>query len=598
MRRAVAHDALSRKIGRVASAGIGLALICTAMPASAQTPRPLGALRLVPQGSPLPRIEPKTEPNLGKNLPNFRPLGIEGAVPNASVPVRSVAVIGATAFPEARLKAAVGSLSGGHVPLKRIEAARLRLLNLYRDHGYVLTAVSAEINGKGDLRFIVTEGRIVSVKLSRDIGPAGTLVLGFLDHLTHERPVREVSLEHWLLLAERIPGLSVTAVLQPNDAGPGALTLVADVAHKSVTGLVTADNRGFDETGPAQGLAVLDANSLTRFGEQTQLSLFHTSGGTNNFGQAQESFFVGTSGLRIGLYGGYGRAYPGGVLREINYGSRLTVFGVNATYPLLLRRGQSLDLTLRFDGTDTAISTSSSVLGSSSVNKDSIRAIRLNLQEAFTDQVFGASRPALTTASLEFSKGLTILGGSANGRPNAGRLGAQFDFWKLNAAIDRTQTLFSPWSGASVALDVGAGGQFSPDILPSPEEFYLGGTHITQGYYSGEVVGDKALYASAELQLNQPIGFRLFGRAINIASQFYAFYDWGEAWENRVPGQLQPGRNKRLASAGGGVRLHLTERLDFDLAVAHRFVTQLQPVGSGIPPLAGTAVYWGVLARY
>ena len=51
-------------------------------------------------------------------------------------------------------------------------------------------------------------------------------------------------------------------------------------------------------------------------------------------------------------------------------------------------------------------------------------------------------------------------------------------------------------------------------------------------------------------------------------------------------------------AAFGGVRFHLSQRLDFDIAAVHRFVTQLQPAGSFVPPLAGTAVYWGVLARY
>lgn len=578
--------------GLAAALGIG-----TVVPALAQTAPP-AVLRQVPQASPLPHILPKAPPNLGQTLPNFRPIGQEGAIPHASVPVRSAAVIGATAFPAATLNAAIGGLVGPSVPLARIEAARLRLVALYRAHGYVLTAVSAEINAAGDLRFIVTEGRIATVKLSRDIGPAGTLVLRFLDHLTHERPVREASLEHWLLLAEEIPGVDVNAVLQPNASAPGALTLVAEVRHQAVSGLLTADNRGFKETGPAEGLAVLDIDSLTRFGDQTQISLFHTAGGTNNFGQVSESFFVGSGGLRIGLYAGAGRPLPGGVLREIGYRGYLEVFGVNAHYPLLLRRGQSLSAKLSLDGTQNLIETASGTGGETATSSDSVRALRAGLNEAFTDDAFGGDRVGLTTASLLVSKGLPILGASANGRVNAGRLGERIDFWKLDAAIDRTQTLFSPWQAATVALEGGFGGQFTTDILPASEEFYLGGNRITQGYYSGEVIGDKALYASAELQLNTPVRFALLGRRFDLGTQFYSFYDWGETWQNR---RLAPGvrpNDHRLASFGGGARVRLTRHLDFNIEAVRRFVTQLVPAGSGVPPLSGTAVYWGVLARY
>ncbi|HQT85685.1 MULTISPECIES: ShlB/FhaC/HecB family hemolysin secretion/activation protein [Acidiphilium] len=590
---------MRRRSGWLLGQGFGLLMVAGGTVAYGQTAAPPALLNQVPQASPIPHILPKAPPNLGRSLPNFQPLGQEGAVPHAAVPVRSAAVIGATAFPASVLAHTIGPLVGPAVPLASVEAARLRLVSLYRDHGFVLTAVSAEINAGGDLRFIVTEGHIVTVKLSRDIGPVGSLVLKFLDHLTRERPVREASLEHWLLLAEEIPGVSVTAVLQRNDAAPGALTLVAEVRHQQVSGLLTADNRGFRETGPAEGLAVADVNSMTALGDQTQISLFHTSGSTNNFGQAAESFFVGASGLRIGVYAGAGRSQPSGVLREIGYKSYLEVFGINASYPLLLRRGDTLAAKLSLDGTQNLIDTASGIGGGeAATSSDSVRAIRFELNEAFTDDALGGDRVALTTASLLLSKGVSILGASANGRTNAGRVGETFTFFKLDGAIERTQTLFSPFAGATVAVQGALGGQYTPDVLPSSEEFYLGGNRIAQGYYSGEVTGDKALYASAEVQLNTPVDFTAFGRQINLGSQFYGFYDYGENWQNDKLLAGETHNNYRLASAGIGARFRLTATLEFDIEGVHRFVTRLQPVNSGVAPLSGTAVYWGVVARY
>jgi hemolysin activation/secretion protein len=581
----------------------GLSLIVVGLStgglAYGQAAAPPALLNQVPRVSPIPQLLPKAPPNLGQSLPNFRPLGQEGAVPHAAVPVRSAAVIGATAFPDTVLDHTIGTVVGPAIPLATVEAARLRLVSLYRDHGFVLTAVSAEINSSGDLRFIVTEGHVVAIKLSRNIGPVGGLVLKFLDHLTHERPMREASLEHWLLLAEEIPGVSVSAVLQRNEAAPGALTLVADVRHQTVAGLLTADNRGFHETGPAEGLAVADVNSVTALGDQTQISLFHTSGSTNNFGQAAESFFLGASGLRVGFYAGAGRAQPSGVLRQIGYKSYLEVFGVNASYPLLLRRGNTLSAKLSLDGTQNLIDTASGIGGGdAATSTDSVRALRFELDEAFTDDALGGDRSALTTATLTLSKGVSILGASANGRVNGGRVNEDLDFTKLDAAIERTQTLFSPFDGATVALQTSLGGQYTPDILPSSEEFYLGGNRITQGYYSGEVTGDKAIYADAELQLNVPVAFAAFGRQFNFGSQFYSFYDYGENWQNDKLLAGETANNYRLASAGIGARFRLTAALEFDIEGVHRFVTQLQPATSGIAPLSGTAVYWGVIARY
>ena len=54
-------------------------------------------------------------------------------------------------------------------------------------------------------------------------------------------------------------------------------------------------------------------------------------------------------------------------------------------------------------------------------------------------------------------------------------------------------------------------GQLSNDILPPAEQFYLGGTQFTRGYYSGQVAGDKALAATAELQLNTGVDLSRLG---------------------------------------------------------------------------------------
>ncbi len=540
--------------------------------------------------SPLPHIQPAPVPKLGAGLPSFQTPGTEGAVPAVAIPVHSVTVVGATAFTPAQLAALTGGLAGQSVPLPKIEAARRALVDLYRGHGFVLTTVSLDIDAAGNVRFIVVEGRIVAVKLSQDIGPAGTMVLRFLDHLTEERPLNEASLERWLLLAQQIPGISVQAVLQASSGDPGALTLVAQVSKQSVSALVTADNRAYQNAGPAEGLVVTDLNSVTAQGDQTEVSLFHTEAGTDNFGQISESFFIGDRGLRIKLYGGAGRAQPTGSLGDVHYQSFLTVFGGSLSYPLLLRRNQALNVSLHFDGTDNLIN-----IAGVRNSTDSLRVARFAGLYAWQDLWAGNSRNALNLLNLEASQGVPLFGSSADGRtaPPAGRSDAKMDFWKFTGSISRVQTLFSPFGGATVALRTEAGGQYTPFVLPSEEESYLGGSRFTRGFYSGQVVGDKALYATAELQLNTGGDFTLFHQDIPLGAQFYGFYDWGETWSN-----LTSDLNHRIESAGGGVRLGLTKNLELDGEVAERLTTRLVPAATGIAPLAETVIYWGVTAHY
>ncbi len=540
--------------------------------------------------SPLPHIMPAPTQKLGQGLPNIPQGGPETQLPPISIPVRSVSIVGATAFSSARLNRLVAGLAGRNVPLTKLAADRRALVNLYRSHGYILSTVTLDVDAAGNVRFVITEGYIADVKLSQDIGPAGTMVLGFLQHLTKHRPLNEAALERWLLLAQEVPGVSVHAVLRSNNGTPGALTLVAEVSKQTVSGLLTADNRSFDETGPAEGLVVMDLNSLTSLGDQTEFSLYHTSGNTDNFGQVSESFFIGTSGLRLKLYGGSGRAHPSGVLGSVGYQSTVNVFGGQLSYPVVLRRDQNLTVHLRLDAEQNVIMTAGSVTSS-----DSLRVARLDTQYAWQDLWFGDTRNALNVVNVEAAQGLPFLGSSADGRtaPPGGRAGAKFDFWKFDGSISRVQTLFSPWPTADVALRTEVGGQYSPAVLPSAEEFYLGGTRFTRGYYSGEVVGDKAAYATAELQLNTGKDFTVFHHDFDLGAQFYGFYDWGETWSN-LPTDL----NHRIASVGGGVRLGLTRNLELDGEVTHRLVTQLVPGSTSVAPLSDVVIYWGVTARY
>ncbi|HLB97874.1 MAG TPA: POTRA domain-containing protein, partial [Acetobacteraceae bacterium] len=137
-------------------------------PAGAQTS---GAA--VPQGSPIPRILPAPPPSVGPGAPTLPLPAPSTEVPNRPVNVTSVAVEGVTAYPPAEIAALAAGLVGPATPLPQIDAARLAILQRYRADGYVLSAVSINFNvANGQLRFIVTEGRIASVKLDGDIGPA------------------------------------------------------------------------------------------------------------------------------------------------------------------------------------------------------------------------------------------------------------------------------------------------------------------------------------------------------------------------------------------------------------------------------------------
>ncbi len=546
----------------------------------------------VPQGSPIPRVLPPAPPSVAPAPSLQLPVTPNVEVPNKPVRVDTVQVEGVTAYPEPEIAQLAAGLMGPSVPLPKIDAARQAILQRYRGDGYVLTTVSVRLDGGYHLHFVVTEGHIASVKLDGDIGPAGTQVLRFLQRLTEQQPIDSATLERYLLLAQDVPGVTLRAVLEPSTDQPGALNLIAQVSRQPVSGLASIDNRAFNETGPIEILGLLDLNSFTSFGERTELSYYHTLPNSENFGQASYETFVGASGLKVKVYAGYGVTVPTGSLGAIGYEGTTTVFGTQATYPVIRSRRQTLNVYAAFDGIESNITNTTSG-PRLQASYDSLRVLRFGEDYALSDLLLGAERSAINQVSARISQGLPILGAATN--PTA-RLGERTDFFKANFQVTRTQTLFTPWDGASVGLMGLVTGQWSDDILPPAEQFYLGGSQFTRGYYAGQVPGDKALAATVELQLNTGFETALFGQSFDVSQQFYLFYDWGETWQN-----LSTDHAAMINSAGGGVRTQLTRYVEVDfegLARFNRFPTGGGGPGSGVSPLYGGAFYWRVLTRF
>lgn len=540
--------------------------------------------------SPIPGIRPPPAPRVSPGPAIPKAPVAPAATANTTHPIQDVTIDGTTAYTPATFADVTAGLTGPAVPEAAIEAARVAMVNRYREDGYVYTAVSAVIDGP-HLRFVVTEGRITSVKLDGDIGPAGVQVLRFLNHLTELQPIDAASLERWLLLASDVPGVSVRSVLNPSTTEPGALTLVAQVSRQAISGVGTADNRAYQNTGPQEGLLTVDFNSFTEFGERTEAQLYTTFSNEQIFGQASSEFFLGGSGLKMRVYAGSGNALPGGPLTAIGYSGQTTVFGASLSYPVIRARQQTLNAVAAFDGLESTIQ--STVSGKTVKGQDSLRVFSIGGDYALLDVLLGPSMSATNGVSVRLSQGVPAFGASSDGSAKLPLSGEQVDFTKVSGSASRTQVLFAPWQSASVAFQASVAGQGTSEVLPPEQKFYLGGAHFNRGYYFGQVTGDSALTTSLELQLNTPVPLPAsIPLPFDVSSQFYTFYDWGETWENDPKAEA----NRVLNSVGGGVRLFLAQYAEFDLEGVGRL--SRYPNGTNGGAVRGAGVYWQVLGRF
>ena len=572
---------------------------------------------LPPQQNLIQRLAPASAPRLEAPALPPEPGVATGRGADVQVQVAALDMQGNAALDTATLRQVVGPLAGQTVPLARLEEVRFAVLRAYRQAGYpyvLVTVAVAPLPGGGNLvRLAITEGFVAEVKLEGDIGPAATQALLFLDRVKLEQPISQAALERALLLVSDMPGVGAQGVLRPQAGGaPGALELVVRLQRRTFSGFLSLDNRGPANLGSWQGLLVAGANSLTRLGERTEISLVDSAGARQRFGQVSEEVFVGGSGLRVRLFAGAGEVVPGSPLSALGYRGETVLGGAAASYPLV--RSRPLNLTL--GGQLDAFSGSSALQPAGQprtpIGHDNVRTARLSLDGAVRDAwALAAAGAASTYGQLRLHQGITALGATANGAATVQRQGSDFGFTKVTGEVTRAQPLLRPTEGSVLTLQMTLAGQYSNAILPPSEKFYLGGNRLGRGFYSGQVSGDNAVAGSLEVQLNTGLALPLpRGTAAGagrlglawldqvvandnpaLGLQFYGFHDQGRSFENNPKDA-----DRRLASWGGGLRSILSERLQLDIEGVQRLTRT--PDGNTSRQLRSEAVFARLLTRF
>ncbi|WP_230168114.1 ShlB/FhaC/HecB family hemolysin secretion/activation protein [Roseomonas sp. CECT 9278] len=561
----------------------------------------------VPPGLPRPppapadlidRVGPGSAPTLSPRIQPPPPEAQRGPGESLEVAVSTAVVQGNTALDIASFRAVLAPIENRTVTLARIEETRLAVLGLYRRAGYPFVSVAAALqpqpDGRAEARFAITEGYVAEVRLDGDIGPAGTQVLRFLERVLSVRPISTAAVERALLLASDVPGVTVRGVLQPIQGEPGALRLVAQLSRSAVSGYFNLDNRAYQLTGPWQALLVGGLNSFTEYGERTEVSVFGAEQASQWFTQASVEAFVGGSGLRVRVYAGMGNTLPTGQLAEIGYEAENRLAGIVATYPIIRSRPANLYAVAQFDMFDSDIYTGvGTPSGRNVAGRDRIRTARGGFDGQALDTLLPFLPPATNQATARIHQGLAVWDATPANDPLATRIGSQFDFTKYTGDYQRIQPIFSPFEGGMFNFQVYTSGQWSSNILPNAEKYYLGGSRLGRGFYSGQVTGDWGYGYALELQLD--IAYDLAAQPTlgnnRGSSQFYVFRDMGWAYQN-----LDTDADRRLSSWGGGVRTVLADTVQFDLEVARRITTR--PDGEFSDPLRATQLYFRTLIRF
>lgn len=125
------------------------------------------------------------------------------------------------------------------------------LTDQYRRDGYFLAraATPRQVGAEGHARLVVYEGYVGEVAFEGDAVPA---VGALLSDIVDIRPLKLADLDRRLALANDLPGIKVSARLEPDFDDPARHRLVVTTQLRRVEGQVYVDNRGGAQAGPWQ----------------------------------------------------------------------------------------------------------------------------------------------------------------------------------------------------------------------------------------------------------------------------------------------------------------------------------------------------------
>ena len=450
------------------------------------------------------------------------------------------------------------------------------ITNYYRNDGYVLSRaiLPPQHVANGTVIIQVVEGYIDHVTVIGAPHGAKPLIQRMGDKIAAQRPLQIKVMEHYLLIANSVPGVQVKAVLEPSKTNIGASGLNLVTQTKTFSAYASYDNYGTRYIGPNEATIGGEMESIFLPGDSTSVTFSRTTRPQElKFAQGSYNMAVGTKGARLTFSMNQARTLPGFILTPLKInGDAFTLYSM-LQYPLIRTRSQNLTLDTTFNYIDSKVTTLQQAFP---LYDDHLRTFRIGVNYDISDSWYGSN-----SFGAHVETGLDILGATPISRSETGftsRFGGSGHFTKFELLGSRLQQFGNTRYSAFFIVK----SQWSCEPLLATEQFGFGGAQqaLGRGYDAAEIIGDRGLAGSAELRMNV-----MPNRLLLQAAQLYVFYDAGVIWNARnVVDQL---KKQSATSAGVGSRLFFTPHISGNLLWAQpltRPVDALSIIDDGRQP--------------
>ena len=463
--------------------------------------------------------------------------------------VKDFDVVGSSIFSEQELNQAVKSYRNRPLTLPELFQARSTITKLYTDQGYVSSGayIPPQELDDGTVKIAVLEGKLEEINVSGTEHLSADYVSSRIESAAG-KPINVDSLLAALQLLRLDPLIDNVSAELSAGIRPGTSLLDIKIQEADVFNISTSlNNNRSPSVGTNQRSIGINHGNLFGFGDQFNFKYANTEG-SDALDLAYGVPFNAKNGTIKAAFGFNDNDVVEDPFTVLDIESKSRYYELSLRQPLVLKPNQEFALGMSFTRTesDTFLQDERYFLsrGANDDGETRVSAVRL-----FQEFVNRNDKQVLAFRS-QFSVGVDAFNSTIN---DDGEPDSTFLAW-------RGQSQWVRRLDDDFLLLLRGDAQLSGGSLVPLEQFRIGGANSVRGYRQDLSLGDRGLFASAELRV-PVLRFQKFDGLVQVAP----FFDVGTVWNS---GDVEIS-NATLPAIGVGLNFSLgtnfNARLDWGI---------------------------------
>ncbi|MES2142090.1 MAG: POTRA domain-containing protein [Pseudomonadota bacterium] len=480
--------------------------------------------------------------------------------------LRSVHITGSTVYAEESLRSFYRPYLNKRIGYRELEKIASSITLKYLKDGYLLSRTRIPIQNlsAGHVRIEIFEAYVANASIQGKTHGIENFLAAYIEKIKQSRPLQQETLQHYILLLNRLPGVKATLQLNPISENSGAQNLVFLIQQRRFSPYAILNNNQSRYLGSQNLFVTANMYSLLQGGDATTLTA-----ATAPFEPRVLQYYYLYQVIPIGVYGNhldiladYAQTKPNVLGQQANTPAPISSLTGKVGdligyyyHPFILQTNEKLEGRLAL-----GYYISKSTGFNDPVNGP--QDVKVHLPSLRAKAIYERTKPKyVDRIEAEISQGIHVAGAQV-GPPAPNN--PSIDYTKIFYYASHVQAL-----PKSFSLLIDSMGQYAFNPLFPVEKIPYGGVPFGRAYDPSEIIGDQGIMGGLELR------YTTFPQSFN-AIQYFTRYDIGKVWNKNAAPAFALNSVYSDASLSAGLRLFLAKDFSLELSLAKPLTMPVQ----------------------